>query len=197
MIAAGETRWQVHSLRDSDATPWLEERQGIEARPSPRPSPIRWEREAIGRVRASLGGPVCLHGAGFLRLDANPSGLETIALGTITQGRRAPFPLASQPRADGCNPFGIRLCASIPKTESSRSERSLNTEGRNLSANGARKCAESVPVQYGSLGPRTSDFFRISDLGFRTSDCRPLQRRYRLPPRLKWRSAKFKYWSQS
>jgi len=38
--------------------------------PSPRPSPIRWEREAIGRVRASFGGPVRFHGAGFLRLSA-------------------------------------------------------------------------------------------------------------------------------
>ena len=36
--------------------------------PSPRPSPIRWEREAIGRVRASFGGPARFHGAGFLSL---------------------------------------------------------------------------------------------------------------------------------
>ena len=43
--------------------------------PSPQPSPIRWEREAIGRVRASFGGPVRFHGAGFLRLRAIGAGL--------------------------------------------------------------------------------------------------------------------------
>ena len=57
------------SLRDADARPWLKERPGIEVRPSPRPSPIRWEREAMGRVRASFGGPVRVCGAGFLSLQ--------------------------------------------------------------------------------------------------------------------------------
>ena len=40
--------------------------------PSPRPSPIRWERETIGRVRASSGGPVRFHGSGVLSLGLAP-----------------------------------------------------------------------------------------------------------------------------